>query len=931
MTTGTYRMQLYPAHRGAYGNDIPAFGFDQAAALTPYLSELGIEGVYLPPIAATDPGSTHGYNVADHSRINPEIGGLEGFKRFTAQAQANGQEQIVDIVPNHMSTGSIWWQDVLANGPASPYAGNFDIDWKPPHAELTNKVLVPVLGGPYAQELKDIKIQWLRGELRAGYWAEYNDPFKNDWPLRAETVAELKQEIARDPDALDKINADPARVDAILQQQHYVLAHYTDANEKLNYRCFFDIHGLPSLRIDKPEVFEQTHKLVLDMMKDGAVKSVRVDHPDGLTDPAGYEEALTAAMPANTRKVFEKIYEQGEHQAEWNIDGDTGYRFMSAVSTLLIDARNDSKLTEIYQRFTGEDRSYEEICHENKLMIMRNVMASPVNRTIRGLSDILFERDGAVDINLGAATREVIANFHVYRTYIRPADGVVSVQDQMQIDHAVDAAIVRRPDIDTKTFEQIRDVLLLKDRGPAQSEFVQRFQQATGPIKAKAEEDTSFYQYNRFLAKNEVGNCPAPRADDAVPSTLIQEFHAYCADVQINSQRQMNATSTHDTKRSEDVRARLSVLSEMPEKWESQVFTWAAYNEQHKTSGMPDRNLEYAIYQTMVGSWPIDETRMQGYVLKAMKEAKQETSWLNPNTDYETATKQFITNLYADKSFTASMDAFVAPLVEAGYKNSLTQTMLKATSPGIPDYYQGNERWNFRNVDPDNRQPGDFDSGKAVAETLRREHVEDRLKLDASGKAKEWQMAVTLAVRHDFPKVFNGEGTYQGLAAAGPNADHIVAQLRGDRGGTKVLAVAPILQLSMKPNDTQTTLPLPEGNWINRLTGDRYKGGQNVRVSDLLEKFPTALLVRSDIAVHESIRPSSRLLLGHLDITPAAIRDPVSKPIAARSATLYTPGEGPIAEGATGQFRRAVPRFVPNGAAIAAASSAFAHASLGGD
>ncbi len=883
----TLRLMLYPAYKSASGVEVPAFGFDEAGTITTYAAEVGISHAYLPPTAAANPGSLHGYDVADHSRTNPELGGEDGRTRFTQRTRETGLKQIVDLVPNHMSTGSPAWQGVLKNGAASPHAEQFDIDWNSPYPEIKGKIMVPVLGNTYESQLPDIKIQMLRGELRVGYWAEYNPPFQNDWPLSEETLAELTEELARDPDALEKINADPTRKDAILQRQNYVLADFRDANQKLNYRPFFDVHGLPALRVEKETVFNATHQRIVTLAENGDIDGVRIDHPDGLRDPREYGERLSAALPQGTRIVYEKIlaFEINETlPKEWKGDGTTGYDFLNRAGGLLIDPRNEAALTGIYERFTGESRDYETLCHDNKHVVMRDVIAAQVNRAITHLTDAMSPNGEAVDIDTGNAVKEVIANFQVYRTYVRPSDGVVSARDRAQIDHAIEGAKAHRPDIDPKLFDTISDVLLLKNQGPAQSEFIARFQQVTGPVMAKAVEDTTFYQYNRFLAKNEVGGNPAPGAADTVPATLIQEFHEYCAEVQKHTPRQMNTTSTHDTKRSGDIRARLSVLSEIPERWERAVTSWTTHNQnfdqlaydndpsepKDKVLGKIDRNLEYALYQTMVGSWPISEERMQTYANKAMKEAKEHTSWLRKDEPaakaYEAGVHQFITNRYKDSAFQASMDAFVAPLAEAGLKNSLSLSLLKAMSPGIPDYFR-TFGVDFCNVDPDSRLPVDYGRAQSIVEQLKQKPIEERLSLEDANGVTVWQTAVALAVRQEYNDSFSDMGDYDPVLVNGPNADHIVTQLRGDDEGPKVLAIEPILRLSMTPDDTETTLSLPEGKWRNRFTGDTFQGGRDVRISDLIEKFPTALLVREDVTTSR-VNPAVRLL-GSLDVTPA--------------------------------------------------------------
>ncbi len=873
----TYRIQM---HAG--------FGFDAAAGIADYLHELGVTHLYSSPYLQAGKGSTHGYDVLDHSKPNAELGGEEAQKRLCEALGRAKLGQILDIVPNHMSIASRenkWWWDVLENGQSSRYAGYFDVDWRPIEAKLRDTVLMPILGDHFGREVEagHIRLKRDAGTFTFTYFdhvmpvaprslrellneaasrvdsdllAFIADSFGN-LPLSTATDVESvtrrhrdkevlraalarlcseKPEVVRAVDSvIEDVNASSEQIDAILERQNYRLAYWKTAGQELDYRRFFDINTLISLRMEDQRVFDDSHRLILQWVREGVLDGLRVDHPDGLRDPAEYCRRLHKAAP-NGWIVVEKILEPGEAlPVDWPVAGTTGYDFLNQLGGLFVDPAGERPITDFYATFTGEPVNYIAMVRDKKHYVLKEMFGSDVNRLVTLLSEVCEHQKRYRDYTrreLTSMIREVIACFPVYRTYVRAEQGEISDRDVKYINEAIEAAKANRPEIDPELLEFLRDLLLLKVTGDVESQFVMRFQQNTGPVMAKGLEDTVFYNFNRLVALNEVGGDPGRFGISPA------KFHEDCLETQRLWSTSMTTTTTHDTKRSEDVRARISLLSEIPEKWGEAVEQWSEHNRRHKTDDRPDRNAEYLLYQILVGAWPIDVDRATAYMLKATREAKAKTSWTQPDQPYEDALKKFVGDLLRDQEFAVELERFVKPLIEPGRVNSLAQALLKFTAPGVPDIYQGNEIWDLSLVDPDNRRPVDYDlRRKLLADLSEAPSPEEILHRSDEGLPKLWVTRQALHLRRRRPELFGPAGDYRPIEARGTKAEHVVAFGRGDG----CVTLAPRLPLKLGKDWGETTIDLPEGPWTNLLTGDPLKGGR-VPVRDVVARFPVALL-----------------------------------------------------------------------------------------
>jgi (1->4)-alpha-D-glucan 1-alpha-D-glucosylmutase len=864
----TYRVQL-----------TPDFGFDAAADVVPYLESLGVSHLYCSPYLQAAPGSRHGYDVVDHSRVNAELGGEEGHRRLRSALAGRGLGQVLDVVPNHMAIAgrrSRWWWDVLENGPSSRYATYFDVAWDPPERKLRNTILMPVLGDHYGRVLEAGQLQLDRKDVRLlvryheheapidprtydhvlgdgfeGLGARFAGlpvvaPDDRSGALRRYLEKEVLTSRLRRLDAegeLDArirlINLDPDRLDALLERQNYRLARWQTAGFELDYRRFFDINSLAGLRVEDPDVFADTHVRVLEWLHDGTLDGVRIDHPDGLRDPLGYLERLRSAAP-DAWIVVEKILEPSEElPGAWPVAGTTGYDFMNRVLGLLVDSAGEGPLTEAYERFCDECDAFSEVVHRTKHQVMRELLASDLTR----LAD-LFVRvcDGNRRYRdytwheLAECLREAIACLAVYRTYVRPGEPA-SAADRTHVEAALAEARRRRPGLDPELVGFLGRILLHEEEGEHTAELAARFQQTSGPVAAKGVEDTALYRHLRLAALNEVGG--APDLFGVSPA----EFHAACARSAERWPAGMLTTSTHDTKRSEDVRARLAALSEIPDSWAAATGRWAEMNEGHRRDGLPDRGAEYLLYQTLVGAWPISPERAVAYMEKAAREAKAHTSWLAPAPEYERALRDFTAAVLGDPAFVADLLAFLPPVVEAGRVNSLAMKLLCLTAPGVPDVYQGSELWDLSLVDPDNRRPVDFAArarmldeldalgdGAAEAAWSRRDE----------GLPKLLVVSRALRLRASRPELFAGAG-YEPVPVRGAGAAHALAFCRG--GGAVTVVPRLVLGLSAGARWADTDVELPAGRWVDRFTGRTLPGGCTP-LADVLGGFPVALLER---------------------------------------------------------------------------------------
>ena len=974
-----------------------AFTLGNARSLVSYLHDLGISDCYTSPLLKAGPGSDHGYDVCDHSQINPLLGGQEEFDALASEVRRRGMGLILDTVPNHMSisgSDNAWWLDVLENGPSSIYASYFDIDWHPVKPELQNKVLLPILGEQYGKALESgqfrlkyedgsffiqhsearlplapetygailsHQLESVKGalgqehehvlELESILTALSYLPGQTELaPERVEERRREKEVIKRRIAALYEASAyvraaidtsieafngkvgDPRsfdRLDELLRAQAFRPAFWRVAAEEINYRRFFDVNELAAIRVELPEVFEAAHSLFLRLLAESKATGLRVDHPDGLWDPHRYfrrlqesylqhcirrelgeesdQQELESVVLAwfadrydrETSRpriwplyvVAEKVLNQGEAlPVEWAVDGTTGYDFLSAVNGLFVHAGNRAAFDRIYGQFIGRDIDYPTLVNTSKKTIMLVSLSSEVNALAHQLERIAEQNRLYRDFTLNGLTlaiREVIAALPVYRTYI---DGSESVgrQGQAYVEAAIAEAKRRNRPTAPAIFDFIGDTLLLRNLQdfPVEDQqtlidWVMKFQQVTGPAMAKGVEDTAFYVYNRLISLNEVGS------DPNCFGISVADFHGQNQERRQRWPHSMLATSTHDSKRSEDVRARINVLSEMPQEWATAVITWSELNAHAKTSvggqPAPGRNDEYLLYQTLVGAWPEGpltakelaafRERIGSYMDKASKEAKVHTSWINPNEQYDAAVQSFVQHLLAEgeNPFLESFLPFQRRVAYYGRLNSLAQVLLKLTSPGVPDFYQGTELWDHSLVDPDNRRPVDYKLRRSLLGQLREriaaegedltDLARELLGSSADGRIKLYLTFRSLGFRQEHSRLF-ADGAYVPLAGEGDRREHVCAFARTLEGEEALVAVPRLVvglteKMEKLPlgaevwKDTELVLPADRAGarYRNLFTGEvvsaEEKGGMAaVSLAAVFTSFPVALLER---------------------------------------------------------------------------------------
>ena len=960
----TYRLQLNHAFR-----------FADVQALVPYFQQLGISDLYVSPFLKARRGSLHGYDVTDHTSINPEIGTDEELAAVLEELRHRGLGLVIDVVPNHMAIddeSNRWWWDVLENGPSSPFAKFFDIDWAPPKEDLTNKVLLPILGDQYGKVLENGEI-CLRYEAGAFFIAYYErrfpvaprssvavlepacervrvklgaeDPHVIELesiitslkllPQRSDTdpervrirqrekevakrrLAALTQLSAAVREAIEQIvtlmngqRGDPRSFDALealLAHQAYRLSYWRVATDEINYRRFFDINHLAAIRVEEPEVFAAVHEIIFELLRTGCIAGLRIDHPDGLFDPVQYYADLQAAcarvLPAAAvlnsapdsgqypcYTVVEKILVRDERlRTDWAVHGTTGYEFLNQVNGIFVDPSAERHFHEVYSYLLGHPFQFGDIAYQSKKLILDGTMSSELHVLARRLDRISEQHRWSRDFTLFSlqeALAEVIACFPVYRTYIRATSNTVGDEDRHYILTALRTAKRRNPAVSETIFDFIGSVLLLQDpEGLSAAEqadrrdFVMRFQQITGPVMAKGIEDTAFYRAYPLVSLNEVGGNPERFG------LSIDTFHRQNAERLANWPHAMLATSTHDTKRSEDVRARINVLSEMPHEWERALQRWQALNRDKKVAldgvDVPDTNEEYLLYQTLIGAWPLQRMdgtehqyfveRIEQYMEKALKEAKLHTSWVNPNEDYDRGVKHFVRGILrpdADNRFLADFRHFHERVAQAGMWNSLAQTLLKITLPGVPDFYQGTELWDFSLVDPDNRRPVDFRKRLVLLEELRRRESKGRVALvrelmagREDGRIKLYVMSQALAFRRTHRPLFE-RGSYLPLAVSSAQQEHVIAFARRVDDQWALVAVPRLLlrlSASAKPPTgrrvwKENYVQPPGGaptDWRNIFTGEelsvskRGMGERGLFLHELFRRLPVALLTGS--------------------------------------------------------------------------------------
>ncbi|MDD5198914.1 MAG: malto-oligosyltrehalose synthase [Terrimicrobiaceae bacterium] len=844
--SATYRLQF---HAG--------FTFRDALALLDYLDELGISDIYASPYFQASPESTHGYDVANHNRLNPAIGDDSDHRAFTSGLRQRGMGQILDFVPNHMGIGQSlngWWMAVLEEGLASPYAKFFDIDWHPGRDALSDRVLLPLLGDRYGKVLEEGAFRL--GLEDGGFFLLYYEtrlPINpRSYPLilrralgrlrggaaeQMRRVLEICAECASAAEAknaLRELTTDAAIRHAIdetlrffegqvgrtesfdplhelLEAQFYRLSYWRVAAEEINYRRFFDINTLAAIRVEIPEVFEAAHLLVFELLARGDVTGLRIDHIDGLWDPLAYlrrvQERYAQLCGRPLYLLVEKILDPAREQipSDWPVHGATGYEFACQAVQLFTDSAAAKRMTNLYGKFTGLHPDYAELVYEKKKLTMQISLRSEIatlGRMLDGLSEMHRQfRDFTLN-TLTAAVREVIACFPVYRTYVT-GETAPSAEEEKVILRAIHAARRRNPSMEKSVFDFLRGVLLLRLPGhltPEQREahvrFVMRFQQNSGPVMAKGVEDTVFYIYNRLVALNEVGGNPDLFGLDP------GEFHHLCATRLERHPHALLATSTHDTKRSEDVRMRIVALSEIPEEWRQGLKKWSRLNRRLRAringDYAPSRNEEYLLYQTLAGSWPLAPEepsayagRIQQYMTKALKEAKINSSWTEPNEEWEKAVMDFIDGILdANRSaeFLAGFSRLVERLAPLGAMNSLAQLVLKCTTPGVPDFYQGTELWDFSLVDPDNRRPVDYAARRQGLASLVGTTPGELVETWKSGQIKLHVTQRLLRLRHARADFFRHAG-YHPLETTGTHASRLIAFSRSWNGGHLVVMV----------------------------------------------------------------------------------------------------------------------------------------------
>lgn len=947
----TYRLQFNSS-----------FKFRDALPVIEYLAALGISDAYASSYLMAVPGSSHGYDVADPTRLNPEIGTEDEYWEWVHALQARGMGQVLDLVPNHMGiarSANPWWLDVLENGPSSRYAHFFDITWRPLKDELADKVLIPTLGDQYGAVLdrKELQLAYRDGAFVVCYFDDWFPlapdtfgrmlaPALDAWvaedgdqldprdvdelrsiitaaahlPSRsagdAESVATRAREkeivkrrlsalVDRCPSLLERIKAtltwfngvkeqprsfDP--LDALLSEQSYRLAHWRTASEEINYRRFFDVNQLAALRMEDPDVFDEVHRFVFELIGKGAATGLRVDHVDGLFAPGDYLRRLQSraaaalglpdAPPSPLFVVVEKILGAEERlPAGWPVHGTTGYEFAAVVNGLFVERRNERALTRIYERFIGPraQRSFDDLGYACKKTVMHETMSGDINSLGYQLNRFSERNRHFRDFTLYSlisTIKEVIACFPVYRTYITDT-GPLTEHDRGYVRSAIRSARARSTRLSGLVFDFVERILLHEagtgspEENHERQRFIGKFQQITSPVAAKGIEDTALYIDNRLVSLNEVGS------DPTIFGTEPDRLHRWLAERRTQWPAALSATGTHDTKRGEDVRARINALSELPNEWKQAVARWRSLNRRLKSdvNGLtaPDANEEYLIYQMLVGAWPLDAAyehdfagRFKKYLLKALREAKVHTNWLTPDEDYEQAVMAFVDQLLSSRrQFLGSFLPFQRRVAEIGVVNSLAQLLIKCTAPGVPDFYQGTELWDFSFVDPDNRRPVDYDRRAALLADLTRDvpacqRTKSLVESRHDGRVKLFTIARALAARHALRETFE-VGSYVPLRTAGTFADQVFAFARVD-GGRAAITCVPRLVASLPGGgstpplgreawtDTIIVLPdaVPASCFVNSFTGHTVAvepqddGQRRFLAADIFSHFPVALL-----------------------------------------------------------------------------------------
>jgi (1->4)-alpha-D-glucan 1-alpha-D-glucosylmutase len=853
----TYRLQL---HAG--------FPLSAAQKVLGYLADLGISHVYLSPCLQAVPGSQHGYDVVDPGKISDDLGGEAAWSAFVRAARELQLRILLDIVPNHMSAThhNAWWDDVLKQGPFSRYADFFDIRIAPDQAFCVH---LCSLAKPYGAALQEgeLRIEIVKNQPRVTHydiswplgpasWGELlraaepcfeeldrlrviaapGDQERYAYRRHAARASELLAAAAgsgRLQAAVELVRGDHARIDAILRRQYYLLHGWKLSGELTNYRRFFDIDSLVGIRAERSDVAAASHARIEQMIAEGEIDGLRVDHPDGLREPLQYFERLRGMLPEG-RIYIEKILENDERLKEgWPIDGSVGYEFLAKVNRLWMDDQRTDVLTATYADFTGHSVNFGKLVREKKRAILETTFAASHELLAAAALKIARGAWQTRDLSprqLREALEKLTTALPVYRTYRSAA--ALDEEDRRILLEALQSARIGTADIDAATFDFLSALFTKTELDADEADFIAKWQQLTPAVMAKGVEDTMFYCFDRLVSCNEVGS------QASLIGISADKFHEFCHYLSDRWPHNMLATSTHDNKRSEDVRARISILSEIPERWSEVLHQWSQLNANAWQNRLPDRHAEYLLYQTLIGAWPIDRDRAWQYMLKACREAKISTSWHEPNVSFEEKIRGFVGGVFESPDFIAGLERFVAPLIVPGRINSLAQTLIKLVAPGVPDFYQGTELWDLSLVDPDNRRPVDFE---LRAQLLRRAPRLDAAAVLAdwdSGLPKLWMTARVLRVRRERGEDFSAAAKYQPLVAQGSHLGRLLAFRRGEN----LIAVVPRFTMTLSGEWGDTRLPLPGGSWRNCFTGESVQ--REVPPAELFAGFPVALLIR---------------------------------------------------------------------------------------
>jgi len=893
--SATYRLQLNSK-----------FTFRQALELVDYLNSIGIDDFYLSPFLMAAAGSPHGYDVTNPERINPEIGTRDDLRQLSDCLKERGMGIIADVVPNHMyidDPANEWWWDVLENGPSSPFARYFDINWNPPKRDLVNKVLLPILGDQYGRILEDqqIAVIYENGSFGVNVYQKPLPLAPRTWALVLEPAVEaLRTRLGESHEHVLELESiltalshlapndeeDPAkirererekevirkrlaalmessetarkeieasrngingvkgvsrsfdRLEELLAQQSYRLSFWRVAADEINYRRFFDINQLAAIRVEEPEVFQAVHALLFDLVKEGHLEGLRIDHSDGLLDPAEYfrrvQRACMSARDTSSRcyVVTEKILVGNENlRAGWDIEGTTGYDFLGLVNGLFVDHDRRRAFHRLYESFTGCSPAYEDLVYASKRLIVQTTMSGELSALAGKLDKISEQHRWSRDFtqaSLRHVLRETVACFPIYRTYTTALASRPDPEDERHIRNAISRAKRRNQSTEESIFDFLQSVLLLDDpegidmaQRAERREFILSFQQFTAPVMAKGLEDTAFYRHFPLSSLNEVGS------DLHQFGISTAAFHARNLDRRRSWPHALLATSSHDTKRSEDVRARINVLSEIPVEWHRAIRSWHGLNLGRKTivadTEIPSAAEEYFFYQTLIGVWPLNDprpeewedlvARLRAYMRKSLREAKIHSSWINPNEFYEEAVDRFVRlslEPSLENSFMRESAAFVEKIKGAGMWNSLSQTLLKIASPGVPDFYQGSEIWDFSLVDPDNRRPVDYTRRCQLLTKVREMQargalpaIEELTRDLTDGAIKLFVISRALCFRKSNRELLL-KGSYIPLRATGQLQNHAIAFARG-LGRRSVIAAAGRFFMELGAEKTKPT------------------------------------------------------------------------------------------------------------------------------